>query len=59
MRHAVRNPIHRFAMDDELMIYAGPAFDGTMLEVGVVGLADDDPAIIHAMPLRAKFYRLL
>ena len=27
--------------------------------LGVLGLDGDDPVIIHALPLRAKFYRFL
>jgi hypothetical protein len=33
--------------------------DGAPLELGVLGLDSDDPGIIHALPLRAKFYRFL
>jgi hypothetical protein len=35
------------------------ARDGAPLEIGVLGLDSDDPVIIHALPLRAKFYRFL
>jgi hypothetical protein len=35
------------------------ARDGGPLELGVLGLDSDDPVIIHALPLRAKFYRFL
>ena len=37
----------------------GPASDGALLEVGVLDLDGNDPVIIHAMPLRPKFYRFL
>ena len=37
----------------------GPASDGALLEIGVLDLEGDDPVIIHAMPLRPKFYRIL
>ena len=37
----------------------GPATDGALLEVGVLGFDGDDPVLIHAMPLRRKFYRFL
>jgi hypothetical protein len=37
----------------------GPATDGSMLEVGVLDLDGDDPIVIHAMPLRRRFYRFL
>jgi hypothetical protein len=37
----------------------GSACDGAPLEIGMLGLDSDDPVIIHALPLRAKFYRFL
>ena len=46
-------------MDDDLTMLIGPATDGALLEIGVLDLDGEDPVIIHAMPLRQKFYRLL
>lgn len=46
-------------MDEELTMLIGPATDGSLLEVGALGLDGDDPVLIHAMPLRRKFYRFL
>ncbi len=46
-------------MDDELTMPIGPARNGAPLELGVLGLDSDDPVIIHALPLRGKFYRFL
>jgi len=46
-------------MDEDLTMLIGPASDGALLEVGVLDLEGDDPVIIHAMPLRPKFYRIL
>jgi len=46
-------------MDEDLTMLTGPARDGAPLELGVLGLDSDDPVIIHALPLWAKFYRLL
>jgi hypothetical protein len=57
--HAVRTAIRRIVMDEELTMLIGPAPDGALLEVGVLDLDGDDPVVIHAMPLRAKFYRFL
>ncbi len=37
----------------------GPAADGALLEIGVLGVERDDPVVIHAMHLRQKFYRFL
>jgi hypothetical protein len=57
--HGVRNATHKIDMDDDLTMLIGPARDGAPLELGVLGLDTDDPVIIHALALRAKFYRFL
>jgi hypothetical protein len=54
--HAVRNALRKVTMDDDLI---GPARDGSLLEVGVLDIDGDDPVVIHAMPLRSKFYPFL
>ncbi len=46
-------------MDDDLTMLIGPSRDGAPLELDVLGLDSDYPVIIHALPLRAKFYRFL
>lgn len=51
--------MRRVVMDDGLTMLIGPATDGALLERGVLDIDGDDPVIIHAMPLRRKFYRLL
>jgi hypothetical protein len=33
----------------------GPDRAGALLEVGVLGIDTDDPVIVHAMAMRAKF----
>ena len=50
---------HKIDMDEDLTMLIGPARDGAPLEIGVLGLDSDDPVILHALPLRAKFYRFL
>jgi hypothetical protein len=57
--HAVRNAVRRIVMDEDLTMLIGPASDGALLEVGVLGIDGDDPVVIHAMALRAKFHRFL
>ncbi len=57
--HALRNATRRIALDDDLTMLIGPTPDGALLEVGVLDLDGNDPVVIHAMPLRAKFRRLL
>jgi hypothetical protein len=59
MLHAVR---HRRARIDQpggvaMLVGATPA--GRFLEVGVLDIDGDDPVIIHAMPMRAKYQRFL
>jgi hypothetical protein len=54
-----RNATHKIDMGDDLTMLIGPARDGAPVELGVLGLDSDDPVIIHALPLRAKFYRFL
>ncbi len=46
-------------MDEDLTMLIGPATEGALLEIGVLGLDGDDPVVIHAMPLRPKFHRFL
>jgi len=47
-------------MDEDLKMLIGPASDGALLEIGVLAIDGDvDPVAVHAMPLRAKFRRLL
>lgn len=59
IQHAVRAAVRRVAMDDTLTMLIGPASDGALLEIGVLDIDGDDPVVIHAMPLRPKFYRFL
>ncbi len=46
-------------MDEELTMLIGSAADGAFLEIGVLDLDGEDPVVIHAMALRAKFHRIL
>lgn len=55
MLHALRNTIQEFESDDVTMI-AGAARDGALLELGVLNIESDSPVIIHAMPLRRKYW---
>lgn len=59
IQHAVRSAVRRVDMDDDLTMLIGPASDGALLEIGVLDIDGDDPVVIHAMPLRPKFYRFL
>jgi hypothetical protein len=53
MRHAYRNPVRVFDLD-ELTMLIGPDTSGTPLEVGVAH-ADGIDFIVHAMLARPKF----
>lgn len=57
--HAVRTAIRRVVLDEDLTMLIGAGRDGRLLEVGILDLDGDDPVVIHAMVLRAKFRRLL
>jgi hypothetical protein len=55
MLHAVRNAIGQWHLDEDFMMRVGPARDGNLLEVGVLGTDSDDPVIVHAMPCRPQY----
>ncbi len=57
--HAVRNSPRWMVLDNDLTMLIGPGTDGALLEIGVLGIDGDDPVVIHAMRLRARFYRFL
>jgi hypothetical protein len=57
--HAVRTAVRRITMDEGLVMFIGAASDGSSMEIGILDIDGDDPVIIHAMPLRTKFYRFL
>lgn len=58
MLHAFNHALRSIDQDDR-RLYIGPSRTGAPLEVVVIGDNEDDPAIIHAMPLRPKFHRHL
>jgi hypothetical protein len=55
MFHALRNPIAQWRLDDDFTMRLGPARDGDLLEVGVLGIDTDDPVIVHAMRARPQY----
>lgn len=57
--HAVRSAMRRIMLDEDLTMLIGPGSDGALVEVGILDFEGDDPVVIHAMPLRPKFYRFL
>jgi hypothetical protein len=54
IEHAVRNAIRQH-IESEFAILIGPASDGALLEIGILGIESDDAVVIHAMPARPKF----
>lgn len=59
MVHALRYSLVKIDQSDEMQMRVGPDRSGRLLEIGVLGADGDDPVIIHAMPMRAKFERFL
>lgn len=55
MRHAVRNTVAQWRFDEDFTMRVGPARDGELLEVGVLGIDTDDPVIVHAMRARPQY----
>jgi len=53
--HALRNYMDAFDGTDDLVLYVGPALDGSLIEVDVADEDSDDPRIVHAMPARQQF----
>ena len=60
INHAVRNAMVIDDLDDDLRLYLGPSGSGALLEVVTLRRGDDWPELaVHAMPMRAKYQRLL
>jgi hypothetical protein len=57
--HAVAHVVVFIATDEGFTMLAGPARNGTLLEIGVLDIDGDDPVVIHADDLRPKFYQYL
>lgn len=58
MLHAVRHPVRTVMQDERRLLFIGADRSGALLEVVVLD-PEGDPLVIHAMPLRPKFYRYL
>lgn len=53
--HALRVPVRLVELDDATTLVLGPDRTGRWLEVVVADLDGEDPRVIHAMALRARF----
>ena len=51
--------MRRVELGDDLLLVIGADQSAQLLELIVVDAEGDDPRVIHAMPLQAKFYRYL
>lgn len=56
--HALRVALRRAWQGFDRVLVIGADRSGRLLELVVLD-PDDDPVVIHAMPLRPKFYDLL
>jgi hypothetical protein len=59
IRHAVDNAMSIDDQDDDTRLYLGPARSADLLEVVTIVRTSDAELAIHAMPMRAKYGRLL
>lgn len=55
MLHAARNAVAQWQLDEGVTMRTGPARNGNLLEVGLLGIDSDDPVIVHAMPCRPQY----
>lgn len=59
IEHALRNAILIEDQDDDTRLYLGPASNAQLLEVVTLVRDDGSELVIHALPMRAKYRRLL
>ena len=60
IEHAVRNAVVIEELEEDLCLYVGPSCSASLLEViGLVRGNDRPVLVIHAMPMREKYRRLL
>jgi hypothetical protein len=56
--HAWRNRLRQYVVDDDgFTIVLGPAWDGSILELGFVRSEPESIVIVHCMPARPRFLR--
>jgi hypothetical protein len=59
IEHAVEHAMTIDDQDDDTSLYLGPARSAALLEVVAIVRDDGSELAIHAMPMRAKYQRLL
>jgi hypothetical protein len=55
MHHAIRNALRTRDLDEDLTLFIGPDTRAALLEIITAASDEDEPVIIHAMKLRAKY----
>jgi hypothetical protein len=58
IRSVLRTPFRIIHGDDDLTLVIGPDGTAALFEV-IVAFDEEETRVIHAMPLRPKFYRML
>jgi precorrin-6B methylase 2 len=57
MLHAIANHTRKYQQGDGVLMYVGASGRGTnIIEVAVLSTAAGDDVVIHAMPVRSKFW---
>jgi hypothetical protein len=59
IEHAAEHAMTIEDQDDDTRLYLGPARSAALLEVVTIVRDDGSELAIHAMPMRAKYQRLL
>lgn len=59
IEHATTHAMTIDDQDDDTRLYLGPTRDAKLLEVVTIVRGDGSELAIHAMPMRAKYRRLL
>jgi hypothetical protein len=59
IEHATEHAMTIEDQDDDTRLYLGPAPNAALLEVVTIRRSDGSELAIHAMPMRAKYQRLL
>jgi hypothetical protein len=59
MIHAIRYAVSYISQPSNIRVYFGADTTGRILEVGVADWDLDEARVIHAMPIRPKFYVFL
>ena len=59
IQHTIDNALAIEDLEDDVRLYLGPSRTAALLEVLTIAREDGSELAIHAMPMRAKYERLL